>query len=154
MELNWIEFNDIILLDNPAWPFMTRTRLQTKSNWVVVHPGLGLGLWMWLTAGRWSYHGGVESRHDRVVDFAAAVLLVLAGFNHGDDFVGVSGLLHVGQSRGPGRRAHQPHEGKDSSHSQVLKNTHTHTKFHDAESSSTDRQTPLHNSWSHWLYTV
>lgn len=81
---------------------------------------------MWLSAGRWSYHGGVESRHDRVMDFAAAVLLVLAGFNHGDDFVGVSGLLHVGQSRGPGRRAHQPHEGKDSSHSQVLKNTQTH----------------------------
>jgi len=71
--------------------------------------------------GLMSYHRGVESRHDRVVDFAAVVILVVAGLDHGGNFVRIGRCLHIGQTFGPSCRTHQPHEGKYPRHSQVLK---------------------------------
>lgn len=78
----------------------------------------------WVQPSSWSYHRGVESRHDRVVDFAAAFHISLAGLDHGDHLVGVGRPLHVGESFGPGCRAHQPHEGKYSGYGQIL-NAHS-----------------------------
>lgn len=55
------------------------------------------------------------------MDFTAAVLILFTGGDHSDDFIRVGRSLYVGQTFGPGCRTHQPHEGKHSGDSQVLK---------------------------------
>lgn len=66
------------------------------------------------------YHRGVEAGPDGPVHRGALVGLHFTRRHEQEHFIRVRLHLDVRQSFGPGRRSHQPHEGEDHRHYEIL----------------------------------